>query len=263
MKSYSGAFNSWKFYDEREYLAGSFFWTGFDYKGETWPNKYPNNSSQFGAIDLCGNPKDAYFYYKSWWTDEPTVKVASHWNWKGLEGKKIKLPVFSNCDKVSIYLNGRKKTTKVVPENGHVEFDIKYKKGTLKAVGFNNGKKSAKYIIKTSDTPYSVRLKAHKSTLKATGEDISVISIEVVDKKGNLVPYANNKLTFKTTGNIEFLGNGNGNPSCLELDIDKSRSAFNGRAMVIVRSNEKAGKGFLEVSGEGLQTSGSIKIDVK
>ncbi len=97
----------WSFCNSRPWLSGGFVWTGFDYRGEPSPNGWPNISSQYGIIDTCGFPKDSFFYYQSWWTREPVLHLFPHWNWPGMEGKEIAVWVYSNLDKVELFLNGQ------------------------------------------------------------------------------------------------------------------------------------------------------------
>ena len=79
----------WSFCNARPWLSGGFVWTGFDYRGEPSPNGWPNISSQYGIIDMCGFPKDSFFYYQSWWTGKTVLHLFPHWNWPGMEGKEI------------------------------------------------------------------------------------------------------------------------------------------------------------------------------
>lgn len=97
----------WKFYAAREYLAGGFAWTGFDYRGEPTPYGWPSISSQFGIVDVCGFPKDNYFYYKAWWGREPVLHLFPHWNWEQRNGEPISVWVHSNLEEVELFVNGR------------------------------------------------------------------------------------------------------------------------------------------------------------
>ena len=119
----------WRFCNSRPWMSGGFVWTGFDYRGEPSPNGWPNISSQYGIIDTCGFPKDSFFYYKSWWTAKPVLHLFPHWNWPGLEGKEIAVWVYSNLDKVELFLNGQSLGTKDVKKDSHVAWNVKYAPG--------------------------------------------------------------------------------------------------------------------------------------
>lgn len=124
----------WKFYDERSYLAGIFYWTGFDYRGEPTPMTFPATGTQFGILDYCGFPKDEAWYLKSWWTDEPVLHILPHWNLQGHEGENIELWVYSNCDEVELTVNGKNLGRKTMPKNGHLSWTAIYQPGTVKAM---------------------------------------------------------------------------------------------------------------------------------
>ncbi|SIQ98327.1 beta-galactosidase GalA [Maribacter ulvicola] len=241
VKTNSSAYNAVKFYASREYLAGSFLWTGFDYHGETWPSSYPNNSSQFGAMDIAGFPKDIYYYYQSWWTDKEVMHIANHWNWEGREGVEVPILIHSNADKVTLFLNGKKLETKEMKPYDYLLFKVKFKKGTLKAVGYKNGKKVSEDKIRTSSAPHAIRLMPNKTTLKANGKDMVFVRAEIVDKKGIPVSLADNEISFEVEGDAKILGAHNGNPSSYELGNSSSRKAFNGKCLVVLKAGNSKG----------------------
>ena len=208
----------WKFYDERPFLSGIFFWTGFDYKGEPNPLGWPAVSSQFGIIDACGFPKDIFYYLKSWWTPSPVLYVCPHWNWKGKEGEIIKVWAYSNCNEVELFLNKKSLGKKKITKNEHLEWPVKYMPGTLLAKGYINGKEVAKYQIETSDAPQSIQLQADRSIINADGEDVAVITISAKDLKNRLVATADNTITFELQGAGKIIGVGNGNSGSHEPD---------------------------------------------
>ena len=119
----------WKFYDERPWLGGLFYWTGFDYRGEPNPLEYPATGSEFGLLDYCGFPKDEAYYLKSWWTGEPVLHLFPHWNLRGHEGEEIDLWVYSNMDEVELLVNGRSLGRKPMERNGHLSWKAVYQTG--------------------------------------------------------------------------------------------------------------------------------------
>ena len=214
--NYDGIYNrierGWRFYAERDYLAGLFYWTGFDYRGEPNPLSFPATSSEFGLLDYCGFPKDEAFYLKAWWTSEPVLHILPHWNLEGHEGENISVWVYSNCDEVQLIVNGKKLEKKKMPRNGHLEWDAVYKPGYVKAVGYRGGRKVMETRLETAGE--AVR---EIWTYETVG-DIMVASVEMRDAKGRFVPTACNELTFTAPEGMRILGWGNGDPSFRHIE---------------------------------------------
>jgi beta-galactosidase len=205
----------WKFYASRPYLAGMFIWTGFDYRGEPTPYGWPSVTSYFGMMDVCGFPKDNVFYLKSWWGNVPVLHIMPHWNWSGMEGKEIDVWVHSNCDEVELFLNKKSLGKKKMEQYGHLEWKINYTPGTLEAIGYKNGKKIVTDIQKTTGNAENIKLSADAEN--PSNANVSVITVEVLDKKGLHIPTANDEITFDIKGG-KILGVGNGDPTSLEKD---------------------------------------------
>ena len=221
VSSYNMTDSSWAPVAERAFVAGSFVWTGFDYKGEPTPYKWPCISSHFGIMDSCGFPKDNYYYYKSWWKTDPVVHIMPHWNWRGREGQEIKVIVFSNCEKVELFLNGQSLGTRhhalaTATWNGIV----KYAAGALEAKGSNQGQLAAADKVETTGAPAALRLKTDRVVLAADSEDLSVIEVDVIDAEGRVVPTAGNRVSFSVEGPGRVAGVGNGDPG--DHDPDKA-----------------------------------------
>jgi len=208
----------WKFYYERPFLAGLFYWTGFDYRGESNPYVWPAVINQSGMLDLCGFPKDIFYYLKSWWGKEPVLHFLPHWNWNGNEGKEINVKVLSNCDEVELLLNGKSFGEKTIPVNDYAEWNINYEPGTLVAKGFKDGKEIKTTKIKTTCEPNSIQLTANRNIINADGEDVSVVTVQVNDADGLMVPTAGNEINFTIDGPGKIIGVGNGDPSSHEAD---------------------------------------------
>jgi beta-galactosidase len=209
---------AWPVYAERPFLAGMFIWTGFDYRGEPTPFGWPAICSQFGILDLCGFPKDASYYLRSWWTDEPVLHVFPHWNWPGKEGQEISVWAYSNCEEVELFLNGQSLGRKTMKKNSHLEWPVKYAPGTLLARGYKSGREILTDKVETTGQPATIQLTPHRATIKADGEDVSVIAVQVNDAQGRMVPTAGNEITFEITGSGKIIGVGNGDPSSHEPD---------------------------------------------
>ena len=203
----------WKFYAERDWLAGVFYWTGFDYRGEPNPMVFPATSSEFGILDYCGFPKDEAFYLKSWWTKEPVLHILPHWNLDGHDGEKISVWVYSNCEEVQLIVNGKKLERKRMPLNGHLEWDATYRPGYVKAVGYRNGRKVMETRIETAGKPVK-----EVWTYDIVG-DIMVAEVEMRDDKGRFVPTANCDLEFTVPeAGWKILGWGNGDPAFQHIE---------------------------------------------
>lgn len=254
----------WKFFDEREWLAGAFVWTGFDYRGEPTPYKWPCISSHFGVMDVCGFPKNNFYYYQAWWTNKDVLHIYPHWNWKGKEGEIINVWCQSNCESVELFLNGKSLGKKNMEKNSHLEWNVTYEPGTLEARGIKNGK-TITTKVETTGEPYKILLVPDRETINAGGEDVSVITVAVVDERGREVPAADNLITFDLNGDGKIIGVGNGNPSSHEpdkfLNGGWQRKLFNGKCQIIVQSGKSKGKIVLYASSAGLkEASADINI---
>ena len=256
----------WKFYAERPWAAGLFYWTGFDYRGEPNPLSYPAHDSEFGIFDYCGFPKDEAYYLKAWWTEEPVLHIFPHWNLQGHEGEEVELWAYSNCDEVELVVNGKKLGRQQMPKNGHLKWKAVYQPGKVVAYGYKNGKRTMTQTIETTKEAYKTVLKTDRQELTADGRDVAVVTVEVQDQKGRVVPDACPLLTFTLEGNGRILGAGNGDPMYLGEDHPKEKDcrqfsipAFNGLAQVLVQSGDAASTIVLRCEGEKLQT-GSISM---
>lgn len=234
----------WSVAAEEPWWMGGFVWTGFDYRGEPTPYQWPNINSHFGIMDMCGFPKNIYYYYQSWWSDKDVLHIAPHWNWKGKEGKTIDVWVYSNADNVELFLNGKSLGKKTMNPNSHLQWSVNYEPGTLSAVAYRKGRKITSHV-ETTNEPAEVVITPYKTTMLADGKDASVINVTVIDKQGREVPDADNLIQFSLEGNAKIIGVGNGDPSSHEpdkcLDGNWQRKLFNGKCQVIVQSGNKAG----------------------
>ena len=231
----------WKFYSAREWLSGGFAWTGFDYRGEPTPYGWPSINSQFGIVDMCGFPKDNFYYYKAWWGSEPVLHLFPQWNWEGREGEPIPVWVHSNLDSVELFLNGKSQGSKKVEQLTHLEWSVKYEPGVIEARGTKNGKIALTEKRETTGGPVSIKVTADRTEIHADGEDIAVLTVEVLDSAGRAIPTAANPISFKVTGEGALIGVGNGDPNCQESDKEPKRSLFNGLAQVIVQATRTPG----------------------
>ena len=245
----------WPVAAENPWMMGGFVWTGFDYRGEPTPYKWPNINSHFGIMDMCGFPKNIYYYYQSWWTDDDVLHISPHWNWKGKEGEPINVWVNTNADNVELFLNGKSQGKKDMMRNSHLEWNVPYETGTLEAVAMKKGRKITAKIA-TTDEPFELMVTPYKTTMFADGKDATVINVSVIDKQGREVPDAQNLVTFALKGDAKIIGVGNGDPSSHEPDKCAvgtwQRKLFNGKCQLILQSGNTKDIIKLEAKSEGL-----------
>ena len=209
---------AWAFNAERPFLAGMFVWTGFDYRGETTPFGWPAISSQFGMMDTTGAMKDSGRYLKAAWTPAPMVHVLPHWNWPGREGQPIDVRVYANTDEVELLLNGRSLGRKARTPYGHLQWSVPYAPGSLAARGYKGSQLVAQEVIATTGDGSAVRLTADRARLRVGADDVALVTVNVIDREGRVVPTAGNRITFETTGPVRLTGMGNGDPGSHEAD---------------------------------------------
>ncbi len=226
--------SEWKYFAKRDYLAGIFLWTGMDYRGEPTPLAYPAVYTQFGIFDYCGFQKDNFYYYKSWWTDEPTLHIFPHWNFN--DGEKINVHCYSNLDEVELFVNGKSYGKKKMERNWYLTWEnVVYEKGEATAKGYKDGKEVMTKTVKTTDAPYKIELMPYKNTIAV--EETAIINVRIADKNGITVPTADNQIFFTVEGG-QFLGCGNGNPGSHENDKIPVRRAFNGLCQLLVKATD-------------------------
>jgi beta-galactosidase len=215
-----------KYYDARPFLAGLFYWTGFDYRGEPNPLAWPAVGSQYGILDLCGFAKDAFYYLRSWWMDDPVLHLSPHWNSKGKEGRPVPIRAYGNCEEAELFLNGKSLGRKPVPRLGHAEWEAVYQPGTLSAVGYSKNRKILTEKIETTGEPAAIRLLPVRTGIRADGEDVSVATVQVEDKNGRTIPDACNEIAFHLDGPGRIIGVGNGDPASHEPDqfLDQTKT---------------------------------------
>lgn len=252
------------------WISGQYVWTGFDYIGEPTPYGWPARSSYFGIFDLAGFPKDVAYLYKAELTKETTIHLFPHWNWGdeayagegiqpsllGEDGMVDMWAYYNNADEVELFVNGesqgrRRKTA----DQLHVMWRVKYAPGEVKIVAYKNGGDVAQKVIKTAGKPSRIRLSADRETINADGRDLSFITVEIVDKQGNLCPNASNLIHFEVDGSTFVAGVDNGSPISLERFKDTKRKAYYGKCLVVLQNNGDKGVSKLTAKGDGLETS--------
>jgi beta-galactosidase len=234
----------WPLAATNDFWLGGFVWTGLDYRGEPTPFRWPNINSHFGIMDMCGFPKNIYYYYQSWWTDKDVLHISPHWNHPGKEGQQIEVWVNSNADDVELFVNGKSQGKKIMPRNSHLRWNLTYEPGRIEAVAYKKGRK---LVAKreTTGKPFEVVITPYKTTMLADGKDATIINVHVIDRQGREVPDAGNLVRFRISGDARIIGVGNGDPSSHEPDKCEEdswqRRLFNGKCQVIVQSGRSPG----------------------
>ncbi len=205
----------WKYYSARTFLAGLFYWTGFDYRGEPTPFGWPAISSQYGLLDTCGFRKDSSYYLEAWWTDRPVLHLATHWNFGGREGQPVKVVVYANHEAVELFLNGASLGRQAMPVNSHLVWEVPYQPGTLEARGYRGNTVAQTARVET--TGATARLLLETETVADPADPLLIARISAVDAQGRFVPTADDNVVVHVTGG-RVIGVGNGNPSSHEPD---------------------------------------------
>ncbi|WP_205727889.1 glycoside hydrolase family 2 TIM barrel-domain containing protein [Flammeovirga pectinis] len=256
--------------DDKPWVLGEFVWTGFDYLGEPSPynEEWPSRSSYFGICDLAGIPKDRFYLYKSRWnTKEETLHILPHWNWEGREGEVTPVFVYTNYDKAELFINGKSQGIRIKDKTTRLDryrlrwMDVKYEAGTVKVVAYDkNDKVVAEKEIRTAGKSHHLKLEADRTEIMANGEDISFVTVSVVDKNGIECPTANIPLTFSVKGAADFRAVCNGDATSLEMFHLPKMKTFNGKLVVLVESKNTKGTATLTVKGKGLKSN---QVDLK
>lgn len=253
--------DTWRKVKENDYVSGLYIWTGFDYIGEPTPFNFPARSSYFGIIDLAGFPKDAYYMYQSEWSDKTMLHVFPHWNWE--QGETVDIwAYYNNADEAELFVNGVSQGVKQKSDSVfHVSWRTTYEPGEIKVVTRKDGKEVMSRETKTAGEPYQIKLTPDRSQISAN-RDLSFITVEVLDKDGNLCPNADNLVNFEIEGGGKIAGVDNGNPVSMESFKAPMRKAFYGKCLVIVESNKTGTPIQLKATSGGLNGD-EVKITVK
>lgn len=292
------AFANWQLVNENSYIIGDFVWTAMDYLGESGIGRYfypdepkgehyeadlfPWHGAYCGDIDLTGWRKPISHYRNLLWNDNEKLYMAvkepnpetgkiretiwsvwptwESWTWPGMEGREIEVEVYSKYPSVKLFLNNKlieeKKTS--IKEQHKAIFKIPYAAGILKAVGIENGKEADEVFLKTSDDAKAIKLTADRHSIKANGQDLCYITIEIIDKKGLLQPNSENELHFKIEGPGTILGIGSANLKDTDPYVGVKRKAWKGRALLVIKSNKDVGNIVLNVNSPGLTSTKTI-----
>jgi beta-galactosidase len=282
-----GAEALWKYTATHDFVIGDFMWTGIDYLGEA---RWPGRGSGSGVIDMAGFPKSSYYFYQSQWTDKPMIHIFPHWNWEGREGQVIPVLVYSNCDAVELFVNGRsfgeqrlefpsygmagkyplrdRPDVQETTDDLHLMWTVPYQSGEIKAIGKIQGQVVHTEIIQTTGKPVGLRVTSDKNTIQANGDDVAHIKVEIVDSKGNIVPSANDEIRFLVKGEGRLIGIESGDNRSHNTGHFRHRDssqaavkeAYGGLILGYVQASRTTGNITVEISSPGLK---GVSLNIK
>lgn len=247
---------AWRDVMESPFLSGVFIWTGFDYRGEPTPYAWPNINSHFGIMDTCGFPKDNYYYLLSQWTEKPVLHILPHWNWKGQEGCVKEVWIYGNCQEVELFLNEKSLGRKKFLPHGHLEWQVPYEPGCLRAIGYNKeGMEVSSTCKETTREACAIQLLPNKQFLEANDSDTVCVEVVIVDGENRIVPQNGPDISFSIQGPGRILGVGNGDPSSHESDKASHRSVFAGKCLLILQAGMESGTIIVTAEGRNLKSA--------
>jgi beta-galactosidase len=275
--------HSWMDVVEHDWVVGWALWPGIDYLGETF--RFNLKGWPTGIMDASGREKTVAGLYRAFWKDTPQLNIAvlddaldidpgsvnwsspkmiSHWNFPKYENQLIRVHTFSNCDSVALWVNKRYMGKRAVADypNSTVEWNVPYFRGTLKAVGYNDGKETLTTELQTAGDPADISLRPIFPFVNADGQDVAIVEVLLKDKDGKTVQHDERKITFTVTGNGTPVGIENGDMRMKEPIRTSVLSTYFGRCIVIVRAGKTPGNVTVSAKGEGLNES-SVSIPVK
>ena len=263
--------DDWRMQDDRDYTIGEFVWTGYDYLGEPSPydEYWPSRSSYFGICDLAGLPKDRYYLYRSHWRkDDATLHVLPHWTFPGREGETTPVYCYTSWPSAELFVNGKSQGR--ILKNPNTRLDryrlrwnnVKYEPGEIKVVAYDyDGTAKGEKIIRTAGAPVRIVLKADRNSISSKGEDLSFVTVSVVDKNGTPCPTATNKMKFNVSGAGKFRAACNGDATSLVAFNSTEMPLFSGELVVVVEGL-RHGTAMLSVSADGLPMA-TLPIEVE
>ena len=245
---------TWDVVKHNDFVGGQFIWTGFDYIGEPTPYAFPARSSYFGIIDLAGFPKDSYYMYQSEWTEKPVLHLFPHWNW--IEGQTIDMWCYYNqADEVELFINGKSQGVRKKADSHqyHVMWRVTFEPGEVKVVARKDGKQVREQVIRTAGAPDHIRLTSDRNAIYANGKSLAFVTVEIVDKEGNVCPNAENQVFFSVEGNATIAGVDNGLQTSMERFKADNRKAFAGKCLVVLQAKKNSGSIRLTAKGVDLR----------
>jgi len=289
------AFDNWQLVEKHPYVIGDFVWTAMDYMGETaighaeidsfksFLKPWPWFNAYCGDIDLIGTKKPQSLYRDVVWRRQKMAMLVhapvpeghkevttpwgwpdeyNSWNFEGQQGKPIQVNVYTRYPVVRLTLNNKIIGEQTASDQTRLTatFTVNYQPGVLKAYGLKNGKVVDSIELQTTGAPKQIRLKADRKPIQANRNDLSYVTVEIMDAQGRVIPDAVLPVKFTIDGNGEIAGAGNGNPTDMASFQKPERKTFRGRCLIIVRPKGKGGKITLKAEAENLLPAEAVII---
>ncbi len=296
------AYSNWSKVHDFDYIIGDFVWTALDYLGESGIGRwwyegdvagehyarplYPWHAAYCGDVDLTGWRKPVSHYRNLLYNDTEKLYLAvkepngyngkihtglwavwptwESWNWPGHEGKDIEVEIYSRYPLVRLYLDDTLIGEKTVGRNTAMKavFTLPFKKGTLKAEGLENGEVKETMTLASASEPIAIRTIVENREMKANGEDLSFVQVEVIDKDGRICPNTAVELDVSVAGQGQLAAMGNADIKDTDSYVDATHKTWKGRALIVIRSTHKAGKVKLTVKSKGLKTASETILSI-
>ena len=197
------------------------------------------------------------------------LHLLPHWNLQGHEGEQVDVWAYSNCAEVELIVNGKNLGRKPMPKDGHLSWTAVYKPGYIEARGFNSkGRRVKTERIETTGSAERIAIQADRTTLKADGQDVSIVTIDLRDRRGRVVPDACEEVQLEVSGPVRILGVGNGDPAWQAQEQPTERDSrtfsvrtFNGLAQVILQATREAGAATL--TGTMGKATASLQVSIQ
>lgn len=274
--------NPWNTIIEHDFIAGGFLWTGADYIGEAG---WPSHGWPGGLLDICLVEKPRAVFHKAMWNpDKPIVGIAvkdnslnldhardlwqwppmaSIWNFpKNYEGLMMEVVTATNCERVVLYINGRRMGDKRTADfpNHTILWNVPFSPGEIHAAGINGTDTVARYSIRTAGNPVTLRATPDRSELLADGQDLAYIQMELLDKDGTLVQHIDRMVRGSVEGEGRLVGLINSDLRRTTPFTSKSDKTYFGRCMAIIQTTRKAGPIRLILQVEGLNEDVIVEL---
>lgn len=280
--------NQWVAMRDNPEYSGQFIWVGVDYLGES--RFWPNYAFGKGLLDRMAIPRPVGMQRQSWWSDKPMVYITrrvaldertatdpgyeavearrtqvlfSDWNPRSLAPHEENVEIYSNCDEVELFLNGKSLGKKSVPKDASpLNWKVNFETGAIKAVGYNKGTTAANFELRTAGKGAKILLSADKSNIRNNWEDVVFVEAMVVDENGVIVPEANDLINFDVSGDGYVAVVDSADNTDLDPFQATKRRAFQGRVFAMIKADKDTGKIIVKATGSGLIMSDALTIKV-
>ena len=287
-------YRNWQFVKKIPNLTGDFMWTGWDYLGESAIGtvRYKSEANDgliisggAGIIDICGKQRPEVQWGRLIWdlSDKPAIAVEPYtrakdkravsiwrdndcvesWAWDGCEGLKQLVRVYAKGAAAELIVNGKSYGKKKIKEDMAIFKNVTYVPGTVIAVSYDeSGKETGRTTLTSATGDTSVRVIAEKPVLKADGNDLCYLRLELVGDNGVIRSASDQKLTVKVEGAGTLQGFGSSRPVMKENFYSDTHTTYLGHALAVVRAGSVPGEIRVTVSGDGLEEQEAV-IEVR